>query len=644
MGVNAASFTGSQYRSCRVPLIAGLALCSNLASSIAAADPIADLKRLSLDELLDVEVALVSRAEQPAGEAPAAIHVITEEDIRRSGARSIPEALRIAPNLQVAQTGSRGWAISARGFNASFANKLLVLIDGRTVYSPLFSGVFWDLQDTLLEDVERIEVISGPGATLWGANAVNGIINVVLKSAQASQGLLLTAAAGTEERLAGAIRYGGRGGEDVHYRLYAKYFDRDDAVLNDGTSAADAWHSAQAGFRLDRHSENDTVWTLQGDLYDGAGKQQFAPDITHSGANVLARFARSFDANGRLQIQTFYDHTHLFAAGDFGDDLDTFDIDAQYQRDVGSRQRLMLGAGYRFTHNEVDNLPGGIAFLPATLDRHLVSAFVQDEIALLANRLKVTLGSKFEHNDYTGLEVQPSVRAAWTLEPHLLWAAVSRAVRTPSRIDTQLFFPAEPPFLFAGGPSFDSEEVVAYEVGWRSRPHENVAISLAAFFNDYDDIRTTSLGPPFFIENNAHGEIYGVEFEGTWQATAQWRVQVGYTLLQEDLRVKPGRADLNSGQGELFDPEQQFQLRSSWDLSDAVEFDVWLRYVDRVINTARGFQTVPDYVTVDARIGWSVLDHLELTLVGQNLLDDRHLEFGFRQIERSIYGKATWRF
>jgi iron complex outermembrane recepter protein len=638
------TFARSPRRACRTRWTVAFALWSSLALSVAGAAPITDLKKLSLDELLDLEVELVSRAEQPASEAPASIHVITEEDIRRSGARSIPEALRLAPNLQVAQTGSRSWAISARGFNASFANKLLVLIDGRTVYSPLFSGVFWDLQDTLLEDVDRIEVISGPGATLWGANAVNGIINVVLKSAQASQGLLLTAAAGTEERLAGAIRYGGRAGEDVHYRLYAKYFDRDDAVLTEGTNASDAWHSAQVGFRLDHQSENDTMWTLQGDLYDGAGAQPFAPDITHSGANVLTRFARSFDANDRLQIQTYYDHTHLFAAGDFGDDLDTFDMDAQYQRDVGSRQRLMFGVGYRFTHNEVDNLPGGIAFLPATLNRHLVSAFVQDEITLLANRLKVTLGSKFEHNDYTGLEVQPSARAAWALEPHLLWAAVSRAVRTPSRIDTQLFFPAEPPFLFAGGPSFDSEEVVAYEAGWRSRPHESVVISLAAFFNEYDDIRTTSLGPPFFIENNAHGEICGLELEGTWQATAQWRVQFGYTLLQEDLRVKPGRTDLNSGQGELFDPEQQFQLRSSWDVSDVVELDVWLRYVDRIINNARGFQTVPDYVAVDARIGWSVFEHLELTLVGQNLLDDQHLEFGFREIERSVYGKAIWRF
>lgn len=621
-----------------------LALYGTIAPNTSTAASVAALKKLSFEELLNVEVKSVSRAVEPAGEAAAAIHVITEQDIRRSGARSIPEALRLAPNLQVAQTGSRSWAISARGFKASFANKLLVLIDGRTVYSPLFSGVFWDMQDTLLEDVDRIEVISGPGATLWGANAVNGIINIITKRAAQTQGLLLAAGGGTEERILGAARYGGSAGENGHYRVYAKYFDRDDSVLADGEDASDSWYSAQAGFRFDRGTDDTTLLTIQGDVYDGGGEQSSASHMSQSGGNLLARWTRTLNAGERVQIQTYYDHTHQFVPDDFGDDLDTFDIDAQYERDIGRRQRLMIGAGYRFTHNEVDNLPGGVAFLPATLDRHLFSAFVQDEIALLEDRLKLTIGSKFEHNDYTGLEIQPSVRAAWSLEPHVVWAAISRAVRTPSRIDRQLFFPAEAPFVFAGGPNFDSEEVIAYELGWRVRAHEDVFLSAAAFFNDYDDIRTTSLGPPFVIENNAEGDIYGVELEGTWQATSAWRLRAGYALLQEDLRVKPGRADLNLGQGELFDPQQQVQLRSSLNLSHDIEFDILLRYVDRVANSARGFQTVPDYVALDMRIGWVATRNLELSIVGQNLLEDRHLEFGFRQVERSVYGKAAWRF
>jgi iron complex outermembrane recepter protein len=610
----------------------------------ATATTAAALKKLSLEELLDIEVELVSRTEQLASGAPAAIHVITEEDIRRSGARSIPEALRLAPNLQVAQAGARSWAISARGFNAPFANKLLVLIDGRTVYSPLFSGVFWDMQDTLLEDIDRIEVISGPGATLWGANAVNGVINIITKQAGDTQDFLLTAASGTEERVQGAIRYGGSAGDDQHYRIYAKYFDRDDSVLASGEDASDGWNSAQVGFRFDRRVGNDESFTVQGDVFDSRAEQVAAPEASQSGGNVLARWTRRIGQGERLQIQAYYDHTHQFAPEDFGDDLDTFDFDAQYERDIGRRQRLMIGAGYRFTRNEVDNLPGGIAFLPPALDRHLFSAFVQDEITLDDDRLKLTIGSKIEHNDYTGFELQPSVRAAWSIAPHVLWASISRAVRTPSRIDTHLFFPAEEPFVFAGGPNFDSEKLIAYESGWRVRLHEDAYVSVAVFFNDYDDIRTTSPQPPFIIENNAAGEIIGVELEATWQVSAAWRLIFGYTLLQEDIDVKPGRADLNGGQGDLYDPEQRLQLRSSVNLSQNIEFDIWMRYVDQIVNMARGFETVPDYVTVDMRIGWSATDSLQLSLVGQDLLEDDHLEFGFRHVERAVYGKAVWRF
>jgi iron complex outermembrane recepter protein len=603
---------------------------------------VAALKNLSLEQLMNIEVQSVSRSAQPAGEAAAAIHVITQSDIRRSGARSIPEALRLAPNLQVAQTGARTWAISARGFNAPFSNKLLVLIDGRTVYSPLFSGVFWDMQDTVLEDVDRIEVISGPGATLWGANAVNGIINIVTKDARETQGALFSAGGGNEERVFGAARYGG-GNEQNRYRAYVKYFDRDDAVLEDGAGARDGMRSVQVGFRFDRGSAETALFTLQGDAYDSSGQQAFAADSTLSGGNLLARWTYPVSATERLQIQAYYDHVHQFTPADFGDDLDTFDFDAQYELDLGARQRLMLGAGYRFTHDDVDNLPGGIAFLPAKLDLHLFNAFVQDEIALHDERMQITLGAKFEHNEYTGLEVQPSVRIGWSLEPHFLWAAVSRAVRTPSRIDRHLYFPAQPPFLFAGGPKFDSESVVASEIGWRARAGQDLLLSASAFFSDYEDIRTTSAAPPFIIENNAQGEIYGVELEATWQATDRWRLRAGYTLLEEDIRVKPGREDLYMGQGELFDPPKQFQLHSSLDVSSDLEFDVWLRYVDRVSNIARGFETVPDYTSLDMRIGWAATSHIDVALVGQNLLEDQHLEFGFRSIERSVFGKVTWR-
>jgi iron complex outermembrane recepter protein len=622
-------------------------LCSlqvpNVQADGPAADPqIAQLKRLSLEELSDVEVTSVARREQSASEAAAAVHVITEEDIRRSGARSIPEALRLAPNLQVAQTGSRSWAISARGFNASFANKLLVLIDGRAVYSPLFAGVFWDAQDTLLEDIDRIEVISGPGATLWGANAVNGIINVLTKQAKDTQGIAVSAAGGTEERVLASFRYGGEGGSDSHYRFYAKYFDRDDSVLAGGESAVDSWYSGQTGFRVDWSRAEDLL-TLQGDFYTGHGEQAADADISQSGGNLLARWTRTLGDTEHLQVQAYYDRTHLFAPGDFGDDLDTFDVDAQYERPLGDKQRLMAGAGYRFSYDEVENLPDSISFLPATLERQLFSAFVQDEISLFDDSVKLTVGSKFEHNDYTGFEVQPSVRAAWLRARQVWWSAISRAVRTPSRFDRHLFFPATAPFIFAGGPAFDSEHVIAYELGWRLRPATTFFASATAFYNDYGDIRSTSPGPPFFTENNVEGRSYGIELEATWQMTDTWRLIAGYSLLQEDFRVQPGKFDLNAGQGEAFDPQQQAQLRSSVTVAGTVEFDVWVRYVDEIANAARGFGVVPDYLALDVRLGWSPTRNLHVSVVGQNLLDEQHAEFGFRQIQRAVYAKAIWR-
>ena len=603
-----------------------------------------ELKKLSIDELLDIEVVSVSRKDERAEDVAAAVHVITEEDIRRSGARSIPEALRLAPNLQVAQSSSRNWAISARGFNASFSNKLLVLLDGRSVYTPLYSGVFWDAQDTLLEDLDRIEVISGPGATVWGANAVNGVINVISKNARDTQGLLLTAGGGTEERGFAGLRYGTRLAPDLHLRVYAKTFERDDAKTRTGADELDAWNHTQGGFRLDWESGSDHLLTLQGDLYDGRGEQGRRDDIEHSGGNFLARWTRHFTDDSELQVQTYYDRTQRLVPADFGDELDTFDFDAHYGRHLGEYHHLMIGAGYRFTHNRVQNLSAA-AFLPPVLNRSLYSAFIQDEISFSDPRLTMALGLKLEHNDYTGVELQPGWRTSWSTENHTFWGAISRAVRTPSRFDRHLFSPPEPPFAIAGGPHSVSETMISYEFGWRTQVHEQLIFSASVFYNVYDDIRSISATPPFVIENNGEGEIYGVELSSTWQAADTWRISAGYTLLMEDLGVKPGRGSLANGQGEAFDPKHQFQIRSSLDLPRAIEFDVWLRYVDEVGNTsARGFGIMPDYVSLDLRVGWSPTDHLELAIVGQHLLDPQHPEFGNEEIERAVHAKLTWRY
>jgi iron complex outermembrane recepter protein len=600
------------------------------------------LKTLSLQELADLEVTVVSRNGQRARDAAAAVYVITEEDIRRSGARSLPEALRLAPNVQVARATSRSWAVSARGFAAPFSNKLLVLIDGRTVYSPLFSGVFWDVQDTLIEDIDRIEVISGPGASVWGANAVNGVINVITKNASDSLGGIASVGAGTEERFLSGARFGGSIGSDAQYRLYGKYFNRADSILPTGDDAGDGWRAGQGGGRIDWNPTRTDIVTLQWDAYRMSGDQLEAADVLQSGGNLLTRWTRALDANESLHMQMYYDRVRQFTPDEFGDTLDTIDLDTQYERDMGTHHHLMVGGGYRFTHDVVENLPGSIAFLPPRLDRHLFSAFVQDEVDVPGDRVRLTVGTKFERNDYTGLEVQPTARVAVAHGPHMFWGAVSRAVRTPSRFDRDLFFPSTPPFVFAGGPEFGAETLVASEGGWKATGGDVLA-SVAIFVNAYDDIRSTSPGPPFVTQNNVEGSISGAELTVTWQPTIPWRLTSGYTLLREDLRVKPGQADLNAGQGETFDPEHQFQIRSWLQLHRRVEFDVWVRHVGAVAGNARSFPRVPSYVAVDARIGWSRRG-LELSIVGQNLFDDRHAEFGSREFRRAAHAKALWRF
>jgi iron complex outermembrane receptor protein len=606
------------------------------------------LKKLSLEELMNVEIISVSKKEQKVLDTPAAIHVITEEDIRRSGARSIPEALRLAPNLQVAQLDARQWLISARGFNGTFANKLLVMMDGRTLYTPLFSGVFWDVQDYLLNDLDRIEVVSGPGGTLWGANAVNGVINIITKSAKDTQGFLGTGGGGNENLGFGGLRYGGKLGENVYYRVYGKYFNTADSVLSTGANGEDSWHMGQGGVRLDWDIGEGNLLTVQGDGYDGRADQILGDDQSLTGGNILGRWTRSFSEDSKLQVQIYYDRTHRRIPGVYAEDLDTYDADAQYQFTLGERHSLLAGLGYRFTRNDVENTPG-LAVLPAKLDRDLFSAFVQDEITLVEDRLKLTLGSKLEHNDYTGFEFQPSGRLAWTEGRHVVWGAISRAVRTPSRIDRHFFVPATGSVL-QGGPGFDSEKLIAYELGYRVQPHEKVFASISGFYNMYDDIRSvrpvgSAPAGPFIIANDVVGDTFGTEVELTFQPIDSWRLTAGYTWLEERLHVKSGRTDLNRARGETIDPNQQFHLRSSLDLPFNMELDAIGRYVD-TLRTATGL-TVSSYIELDLSLGWAATENLRISIVGQNLLDNHHPEFPSKpqhEIERSIYGKITWRF
>ncbi len=643
-----------------------------------------DLTELGLEELMNIEVTSVSKREQRLSEAAAAIYVITQEDIHRSGATSIAEALRLAPGLNVARIDSNKWAISSRGFNDFFANKLLVLMDGRSVYTPLFSGVFWDVQDTLLEDVDRIEVIRGPAGTLWGANAVNGVINIITKRAEDTQGGLVSAGGGNEERGFGDIRYGGKLGDNAYYRAYAKYFNRDDFVDASGNKGADGWQVGRGGFRFDWNLAASDSLTVQGDYYDGevganitttSLSPPFARpvigDFPISGGNILGRWKRSLSSTSGLLLQLYYDRTERKSPV-HREARDTVDLEFQHTFVLGRRHEIVWGLGYRFTSDQIDPSPT-VSFTPSSRGDNLFSAFVQDEITLVEKRLRLTLGSKFEHNDYTGFEAQPNARLLWTPdERHSIWAAISRAVRTPARFEHTVranltVFPGPSPVcpvplcetsLF-GDERFKSEELLAYELGYRAQLTQWLSLDIATFYNVYSNLRTIEPTAPFFEgspfpphlvlalrpENRLDGETYGVEIASTLNVTDHWKLNLGYTFLKIRLDRDASSLDSAAENPEGESPRNQFHVRSYVDLPYNVRFDTAVYYVDSLPQ-----RNVPSYIRVDARLGWYPVKGLEVSVAAQNLFDDRHPEFGPgflvtpTQIERSVYGKVTWRF
>jgi iron complex outermembrane receptor protein len=611
---------------------------------------------------MNVEVTSVAKEPQSYSEAPASIDVITSEDIDRSGASSIPEALQTADNLEVAQKDSHDWAISARGFNTDLSNKLLVLMDGRILYTPLFSGVFWDVQDYLLADIDQIEVISGPGGSLWGANAVNGVINITTKGAQDTQGGYVEAGVGTQLEDFFGLRYGAALAHKVYVRVYAKDFDRASDVLTDGQSADDAWHMRQAGFRLDDLAVTDTTLTFQGDAYKGSEGVTTGGTAQTSGENLIGRWSRTFSPDSDLSLQVYFDRTYLadpipaseFAgAGILTDTLDSYNVDLQDRFRWGARNRFVWGGTYEVTSDSVVNAPG-LAFYPTHLDQSLYSGFIQDEIELLP-KVVLTLGSKYEHNPYTGGEWEPTARLAWTPASHqLLWAAVSRAVRTPSRVDENEDEPNPPPGVLVGESRFGDETLAAYEAGYRAEVTSQLSGTVSLFYNDYNDVRSLSYTPatilPLYFSNNLYGDTYGAEAAATYQVLSWWRLHASYDLLRENIRVKPGQVDLNNALNETADPVHQSALSSSWDLPHRISLDARLRWVDPLkINNGGVPAWVPGYSELNARIAWQATRRLELSVVGQNLLHRLHIEYGVPgptnpEIERGVYGKAALRF
>jgi iron complex outermembrane receptor protein len=593
----------------------------------------AELAELSLEELANLQITSVSRRAESLADAPASVFVITGEDIRRSGATSVPEALRLAPNLQVARVDARQYAISARGFNTTTANKLLVLVDGRTVYTPLFSGVFWDAQDVFLDDVERIEVVSGPGGTLWGTNAVNGVINVITKRASDTRGTTAFLGAGNLEHGVGARHGNGK------VRVYAKAFGRDNTERANGTDVADGWKNAQAGWRGDWGTAA-SGFTLQGDAYRASVDQSATPDMRLSGGNLVARWARELAGGSRLQVQGYVDHTDRDIPGSFAERLDTYDLELQHAWQVSSAHLVTWGGGYRHARDQVGN-SAALAFLPAERNLDWSNLFAQDEIAL-APDLHLTAGARLERNPYTGYEFLPSARLAWKPNRHsLLWTSAARAVRAPARLDRELFL-SSGPVLLDGGPGFRSEVSKVFELGYRAQPSARASYSLTAFLAEHERLR--SLEPAgvgrFVIGNGMEGRTTGLEAWGSVSLARTWRLRAGALFLDQDIERSAGSADTNTAAAGN-DPNVQLQLRSSHELSASQDFDLIVRHVGRLPSPV-----VEDYTALDARYAWRWRREFELSATVQNLFDDRHAEFGAAatrsEIERGLFLKLRW--
>ncbi|MGJ0516307.1 MAG: TonB-dependent receptor plug domain-containing protein [Methylomicrobium sp.] len=637
---------------------------------------------LSVEDLLNAKVTSVAKKAQSLNDAPAAIFVISNEDIKRSGVTSIPEALRLAPGLDVARIDANKWAVSARGFHGRFANKLLVLIDGRNAYTRTFSGVYWENQDVMLEDVDRIEVIRGPGATLWGANAVNGVINIITKHSSETQGMLLNAGGGTEERGFGSFRYGAKLGEDTTARVYAKGFYRDENTHLSGGEAGDDWNQVQGGFRLDSHLSTQDALTVQGDVYQANINQfsrypQIVPpfqvvekdDNTAYGGNLLARWQHTVSPTSDYALQ-FYYNTYTRNEVPLLDHRDTLDLDFQHRFALLDRHEIVWGLNYRFGDDRIEGTPiqNGTSIYkidPGTVHDQVYSGFIQDEMTLIDNTLWLTIGSKFEHNDYSGFEGQPSARLMWAPHhQHRLWAGVSRAVRTPSRAEQDasilggvVAFPqlglGNTPLLISlqGNPNFRSEEVITYETGYRTTFAKSVSLDITGFYNDYRDLASAMIGTPsfngtflevpFIFNNGLSLKTYGVEIATVWQMLDWWRWDINYSWLHTQLQNSIFGQNSRS-------PEQKASLRGVLSPWENIDLDFWFRYVDT--NFESSTSSAKDYVTLDLRVAWRPIKQVELALVGQNLLAQKHLETNSGSntlptaIDRGMYGKISWNY
>ena len=603
-----------------------------------------DLKKLSIEELSQLDVTSVSRRTERLADAAAAVSVVRREDIRRAGSTILAEAMRLGDAIDVARVNGSTWAVSSRGFTISTANKLLVLVDGRSTYSPLFAGTFWDAQDTLLADLDRIEVIRGPGGATWGANAVNGVVNIISRPARDTQGTVATVIAGTDELPVLSSRYGGTIGRG-HYRVYGKYRRRGAQLTTAGESAKDEISFGQGGFRFDSSPVGPSQWFLSGAGYGGTNGLADRSDAEISGGHVLGRWVRTI-GSGQFQLQAYYDHTRRKVPLQFEEKRNAGDIDAQHQMRIG-RHTLVGGAQLQFSRGKDDGT-AGFFFEPTTKTHWLTTVFLQDEFEL-SERLYLIGGAKIGANNYTGAEVQPTVRARFhATDRQMLWGAISRSVRLPTRFDTELRLRnvATGAVVLSGTEDFDAESVVAYEAGYRARPHARLSTDIAFFVNQYDSLRSQELhfvpAPRIFLENWLNARTGGVEVAATVQAAGNWQLHGSYAWLKKSLSFDQGSTDPTGGIFEANDPSHLASLRSQIDLPRGFAFDAFVRYVDE-----RPSPRVPAYGELDLRLGWQARPNWELSIVGQNLLHDHHQEFNFTpviELRRGVFLRSIWEF
>jgi iron complex outermembrane recepter protein len=659
-----------------------LSILASLALPASCQQKPEDLTSQTIEDLMTIQVTSVSKTEQKLSQTASAIFVITQDDIRHSGATNIPNLLRVVPGVDVAQINANTWAVSARGFNGRFSNELLVLVDGRTVYTPSFGGVFWDVLDLPLDDIERIEVIRGPGGSVWGANAVNGVINIITKKASETHGALLVTSGGNVDQGFGTIQYGGKAGKNTDYRVYTKYRNEDHFPDSTGQDGGDGWHILQVGFRSDSVISSKDTLMFQGNLYSGReGTPTVAlPSVTSpatlpiellvnlSGGFFQGVWNHTFSPHSDTSLQVSYD---TYERNDnLREEHSTVDLDFQHHFSGWARQNVVWGFAVR---DAISSSNGNlvISLTPANLNTRLFSSFFQDEITLLPNRLFLTVGTKIEHNYYTGLNAMPSARLAWTpSHRQTLWAAISEVDRTPSELDASIRagiggFPGQGgiPVLVSliGNPHVGNEELIAYEFGYRTMPLKQVSVDFTAYYNDYRHQETIEPSTPFLentpppphlvspltYENLMHGETHGMEIAVNWQVTHRWSLSPGYAFEQIHEHLAPTSRDTTSVMaGEGSSPVHSAQLRSHFLLARGLTWDASAYFVDRLADPL-----VPSYTQIDTGLSWQLAESISLSFVGQNLVRDHHEEFvdstGSARttlIKRGAYAKLSWQF